>query len=321
MKSPLSGHRIVARGFTLIELLVVIAIIAVLIALLLPAVQAARDAARRSQCVNNLKQLGLGMQNYHDTMGAFPIGIQSAPRRAWSLCVLGFIEQTNLFNATNFTTDFYQPQNTTVILVNVQVYDCPSDPNASSIEEPTSAYPRAKANYMVNYGNTHYDQDRANNPFSMSNPPNASYTNVNFFSGPFYLNSSSGIKSITDGTSNTMLMSEVVIGITIQGNSDHRGDIYNNDNNCATFNGWTTPNTLQIPDAMIGYCNPQPIAPCNGSPNPAESYNTARSFHPGGVNVGFCDGSVRFIKNTVAIQPWRSLSTMNGAETISSDSY
>ena len=310
------------RGFTLIELLVVIAIIGVLIALLLPAVQAAREAARRAQCVNNLKQLGLAMQNYHDVNGLLPIGRQSAPRRNWALCLTGFIEQTNVYNATNFTTDFYQPQNTTVILVNISVYDCPSDPNASMIEEPTSPYPRAKANYMVNFGNTHFDQDRANDPFSIPNPPSPLYTKVTFMDAPFSQNASYGIRSIKDGTSNTMLMSEVIIGINLAGNSDHRGDVYNDDNNCFFFNGFTTPNTLLIPDAMIGYCNSiANRAPCNGAPTPAESFNAPRSFHSGGVDVGFADGSVRFIKNTVAIQTWRALSTIAGAEVVSSDSY
>src|SRR5437660_530008 len=110
MRGPRS-HRRPTDGFTLIELLVVIAIIAVLIALLLPAVQAAREAARRAQCVNNLKQLGIAMHNYHDTNGSFPIGRQGKPRRTWTFGILPFIEQTTLYNAINFSTDFYQRQN------------------------------------------------------------------------------------------------------------------------------------------------------------------------------------------------------------------
>lgn len=162
-------------AFTLIELLVVIAIIAVLIALLLPAVQAAREAARRAQCVNNLKQLGLAMQNYHDTVGSLPMGRQNLPRRTWAFSILTAIEGTTLFNAINFTTDFYQPANTTAILVNLKTFDCPSDPGGSNIEEPTSPYPRAKADYMVNYGNTCWHQDgtrRARPSATPPSPPN-----------------------------------------------------------------------------------------------------------------------------------------------------
>src|SRR4051794_21890252 len=120
------------RGFTLIELLVVIAIIAVLIALLLPAVQAAREAARRAQCVNNLKQIGLALHNYHDTVGSFPPGGQSAPSYAgtwfnWLTSILPQIEQMPLYNATNFSRQIYQAENTTVSLTMITAYLCPSD--------------------------------------------------------------------------------------------------------------------------------------------------------------------------------------------------
>jgi prepilin-type N-terminal cleavage/methylation domain-containing protein/prepilin-type processing-associated H-X9-DG protein len=312
------------RGFTLIELLVVIAIIAVLIALLLPAVQAAREAARRSSCVNNLKQLGLGLQNYHDANNAFPIGRQSSPRRTWAFSIFASIEQTSLFNSINFTTDFYQPQNTTAIRTGVSVFDCPSDPNSSNIEEPTSAYPRAKADYMVNFGNTHFDQDRANNPFTgPSNVP--PQTNVSYLNAPFYLNKSYGLRDMTDGTSNTLVMSEVIVGANKGNSSDHRGDIYNDDHNCFYFNTYTTPNST-IPDWMQGaYClyPNQTNPPCiqSDSQSPAESFNAARSFHSGGVNAALGDGSVRFMKNSVALQVWRALGSMSGTEVIDAGSY
>jgi Protein of unknown function (DUF1559) len=291
-----------------------------LIALLLPAVQAARAAARRAQCINNLKQLALGMQNYHDVNGSFPIGRQNAPRRNWTFGIFPFIEQTNIFNSINFTTDFYQPQNTTAILINVSALDCPSDPNGSMIEEPTTPYPRAKGNYAVNFGNTHFDQDRANNPFA--GPVNVpGQTSTSFLTGPFTLNQTYGLRDITDGSSNTLLLSELIIGANQGTNSDHRGDLYNDDTNCFYFNVYTTPNSM-IPDYMTAYClypnlnNP----PCNGNPSPADSFNAARSYHTGGVNAAQGDGSVRYYKNTISLQTWRALGTQAGNETISADS-
>ncbi|AGA26221.1 DUF1559 domain-containing protein [Singulisphaera acidiphila] len=311
------------RGFTLIELLVVIAIIAVLIALLLPAVQAAREAARRSQCVNNLKQLALGMHNYHDVNGSLPIGRQSGPRRTWAFSIFANIEQTPLFNSINFTTDFYQPQNTTVIRTAVNVFDCPSDVNSAALEEPSSQYPRAKADYMVNWGNTHFDQDRASNPFA--GPYNISgQVNVSYLNAPFSLNKSAGLRDMIDGTSNTLLLSEVVVGANNGNNSDHRGDIYNDDHNCFYFNVYSTPNSKLTPDWMQGYClyPNQTNPPCvdSSSKSPAVSFNAARSFHSGGVNAAMGDGSVKFYKDTISAQTWRALGTMSGGEVIDASS-
>jgi len=318
------------RGFTLIELLVVIAIIAVLIALLLPAVQAAREAARRAQCVNNLKQLGLAMHNYHDTNGSFPIGRQNNPRRTWAFSILTTMEGTTLFNAINFNLPFYFRANTTAILVNVATFDCPSDPGGSNIEEPTTPYPRAKADYMVNYGNASWHQDGTRpgqasgyNPYTpdqaLAQVP-APYTTVAYLPGTFTSDKCYGLRDIIDGTSNTLLMSEVKIGVNKGNSSDHRGDIYNDDHDCFEFHTYSTPNT-KVYDQMQGYClypnstNP----PCINSSQ--SSYNAARSFHPGGVNAAMADGSVKFMKDTVAVNIWRALGSISGGEVISSDTY
>ncbi len=318
------------HAFTLIELLVVIAIIAVLIALLLPAVQAAREAARRAQCVNNLKQLGLAMHNYHDTNGLLPIGRQNSPRRTWAFSILTTMEGTNLFNSINFTTDFYQRSNTTAILVNVATFDCPSDPGGSNIEEPTTPYPRAKASYMVNYGNASWHQDGTrpgqapgHNPFTpeqvLAQVPGP-YMTVTYLPGPFTGDKSYGLRDFTDGTSNTVMLSEVRIGINKGNSSDHRGDIYNDDRNCFEFHMYSPPNT-KIYDQMEGYClYPNATNPPCVNTN-LTSYNAARSFHPGGVNAAMGDGSVRFVKETIAVVTWRALGSINGGEVISADSY
>ena len=158
------NHRL--RGFTLIELLVVIAIIAVLISLLLPAVQSAREAARRAQCTNNLKQVGLAIHNYHDQQGTMPPGVKGCCWGTWLNFVLPYIEGTNLFNAYNFAgNDRYEglgiqtgqfryggAVNTTVTYSRVNTYLCPSDPNTGNL--PGGGWAVTCHNYVVNFGNT-----------------------------------------------------------------------------------------------------------------------------------------------------------------------
>jgi prepilin-type N-terminal cleavage/methylation domain-containing protein/prepilin-type processing-associated H-X9-DG protein len=325
------------RGFTLIELLVVIAIIAVLIALLLPAVQAAREAARRSQCVNNLKQLGLAMHNYHDTIGTFPIGAMGVRspkgytlgtttnnRRTWAFMILPYLEQGTIFHAINFSLPFNPPAgaaNNTVSETLIASFLCPSDSNTNQIDQNN----RREGNYLVNWGNASWYQDTnssfnplsgtTNNPFTPSTP-------VFFGGAPFGLDKSIGIQNITDGTSNTLLMAEVVIGLT-QGSTgyEHRGDIYNDDYNCAQFEAYTPPNS-KFPDYIQGsYCQ-YPFAnnpPCKTVSNPY--FNTARSRHPGGVNALLADGSVKFFKDSINVITWRAVATTSGSEIVSADSF
>jgi prepilin-type processing-associated H-X9-DG protein len=318
----------------LIELLVVIAIIAVLIALLLPAVQAARAAARRIQCVNNLKQLGLAMHNYHDSIGTFPIGrtgirrpAGSIPyaydptgansRRTWAWLILPYIEQGNLANSINYSLGFNTHTQDTAIRVLSSSFVCPSDPNMVTLD--TGGFPIYKANYMVNWGNTHFDQagNAATNPYAgpLTGPA------VPFMGAPFALDNSYGVQTISDGTSNTLLVGEVKICLFNGSAQDHRGDVFNDDWNCTMFMAYTTPNS-QTPDQMNSgaYCQ-YPYAtnpPCNGK---GPAFNAARSYHSGGVNTLLADGSVKFFKETVNIAAWRALSTTLGNEVISADSY
>jgi prepilin-type N-terminal cleavage/methylation domain-containing protein/prepilin-type processing-associated H-X9-DG protein len=321
-------------GFTLIELLVVIAIIAVLIALLLPAVQAAREAARRTQCVNNLKQLGLAMHNYHDVLNTFPIGAMGVRsingyvlgtttnnRRTWAFMVLPYIEQGTIFQSINFSLPWNPPNgaaNNTVCLTLIGAFTCPSDPSSLLVVDG-----RHMGSYMVNWGNSTWQQD-TNTTYNPFNGPYPGAGAVSFGGAPFSEDKAYGVQNIVDGTSNTLLMAEVIVGLanSALGSSgyEHRGDVYNDDYNCAMFMAYTPPNAT-FPDWIEGnYCQ----YPFQNNPPCAKKtpyFNTARSYHSGGVNSLLGDGSVKFFKNTINVVVWRALSTTRGGEVISSDSY
>jgi prepilin-type N-terminal cleavage/methylation domain-containing protein/prepilin-type processing-associated H-X9-DG protein len=317
------------RGFTLIELLVVIAIIGVLIALLLPAVQAAREAARRAQCTNNLKQFGIAMHNYHDSLGSFPIGVTGfrtptgyklgTPgnnRRTWAWLILPYLEEGNMFGAINFDLGFNAPNHAqdTVLRNLPNSYLCPSDPNGGMLD--VGSFPIRKVNYMANWGSTHYDQGRSNNPFAPAAAPLPG--SVAFLGAPFSIDNSFGIRNFTDGTSQTLLLSEVKVGKPKGNSQDRRGSAFNDDWNGAMFNGYTTPNSTQ-PDYAQGACQyPFDTNPPCRSLSP--TFNAARSYHPGGVNALLADGSVKFFKDTINVSTWRAMASTQGREVVSADS-
>jgi len=311
------------RGFTLIELLVVIAIIAVLIALLLPAVQAAREAARRSQCVNNLKQLALAANNYESTNSCFPGGSYSSVTypKTWHFAenfscfvrMLPFTEQSAMYSAVNFNNNYGSYTNVTISGVRLAILTCPSDPmntpvplrntssasgvtpgwnfgvNNSPDQPPDSVYLQAFTSYGGNMGTwpVNYQQ-------SYNSP--AEYNQLN---GVIYNDSSVKISDIVDGTSNTILFGE-----------HSKGGLYIYDPGFAVSDGcW---NSGRYYDSMICSYYP-PNVGLSGSNLGTFSYyypTAANSFHPGGANFAFCDGSVKFLKNT--INSW-SYSTNVGA--------
>ena len=308
-------------AFTLIELLVVIAIIAVLIALLLPAVQAAREAARRIQCTNNLKQLGLALHNYHDRVGSFPVNRITLGTNAGSYSysavsqLLPDIEQSQAFAALNFNLARTDPGNVTGTAVQISAFLCPSDA-WQSFAVPAGEYP---TNYRANEGANMLYIQGADDPkgYNASLPPP---------DGPFYTNVCYKIASITDGTSNTAAFSEMTVGDQSNLIATVKRDI---------FNPGTSPATLDIAIAncqAIDWTNLQyqgwsysgtpwswGTAPCSvykqvATPNmrscmygaDARFITTVGSYHPGGVNLGMCDGSVRFIKDSISTQTWRS---------------
>ena len=338
--------RVRRPGFTLIELLVVIAIIAVLIALLLPAVQAAREAARRAQCVNNLKQVGLAMQNYHDSLGSFPIGAKYVSWGTWYHFILPYVEASSIGNSYNFqgsscsspALSYSGPQNTTATNARINSFSCPSDQAAAPISGVVSG------NYVCNFGSTGtgYFQSQATisgvivpflgAPFAWVNAAPAGCTATSVVPGA----TSSNIARITDGTSNTMIVSETIQGQSLGGATDLRGFIQYGSS--TGFSALLAPNS-PLPDDLnaASYCsNVAPNPPCefrdtNKSQimfvDPSGASATlrtgdqyaARSRHPGGVNAAMCDGSVHFFKNTINIQTWRASASTQGGEIISAD--
>jgi prepilin-type N-terminal cleavage/methylation domain-containing protein/prepilin-type processing-associated H-X9-DG protein len=319
------------RGFTLIELLVVIAIIAVLIALLLPAVQSAREASRRTQCLSNLKQLALAMHQYHDVHSVLPPGKKGCCWGTWLVYTLPFVEQQALFNAWNscginspgVPTDYdldlryFGAANVTVTSTRVALYLCPSDltnaPITAAINGKT--YACTSQNYAANFGNTTVLQtDFQGIPFG-----GAPFVDIGSPLGDYDqpARATVGFNAITDGLSNTMLLSEVVVG---QG-QDLRGFSWWGD--AATFEAFSTPNS-PFPDVLFSpiYCiNQPPNPPCTSATTVLPELYAARSRHPGGVNAAMADGSVHFYRNSIALEYWRFLSTTAGVEVIGVDSY
>ncbi|MFK7777241.1 MAG: DUF1559 domain-containing protein, partial [Gimesia sp.] len=201
--------RIQKRGFTLIELLVVIAIIAILIALLLPAVQQAREAARRSTCKNSLKQIGLALHNYLDTHSTFPPGITRANQHPyagvsgwntgkvlWSAFILPYMDQGPLYNKIDFSMPDpgKNANNADVRSVKLSIYRCPSDPG-------TTGSSIGPSNYTACVGNS---------PLGSVSGGGSSYQNNG--TSVFFTDSKTKIRDITDGTSNTMMISELLVG-------------------------------------------------------------------------------------------------------------
>jgi len=325
------------RAFTLIELLVVIAIIAVLIALLLPAVQAAREAARRSQCINNLKQMGIAQHNYHDVTGSFPWGFGYTGWNDWSgqVMVLPYMEQGSLYNAINFTTGGAQINvaangNQTIQRIQVQTFLCPSDPiRLTNVEAHTS--------YVGNGGST-----------------GMSLLNQSPFMGPLSWSpvrtmKAANIAGILDGTSNTAMYSEKVMGT---GTNNNAADTSSPSSAVYTM---AVPPILDDPTSNYQTC--KAVSPTTGTKVSNHSpglyysvgyaidsrYNhvmppnsiscewqgtwdnrgaySATSRHSGGVNVLFGDGTVKFIKATINPQTWWALGTQANNETVSSSDY
>tara|TARA_R110002111_G_scaffold67_2_gene600 strand:- start:19816 stop:20820 length:1005 start_codon:yes stop_codon:yes gene_type:complete len=327
------------RGFTLIELLVVIAIIAILIALLLPAVQQAREAARRTQCKNHLKQLGLAVHNYASSYRYLPPGASvdlsvsaTGNNGSWGVHgrILPLLEQGSLYNNVDLSIawDFQ----TAIDGLKIPVYACPSDPNSDRVRDPGSGkvklYP---TNYGFNYGT-----------WFVFNPTNGTGGN-----GAFYPNASLTLAAFTDGSSNTLLASEVKgwqpytrnggpSSTIIPGTASAAATITASGTDFKTDTGHT-----EWPDGRVHHTgftvtlNPNTYVPYtsggteydadfnswqegkNGiAGSPTYAIITSRSHHIGVVNAALVDGSVRTISENISLDIWRALGTRANGEVL-----
>jgi len=291
-----------SRGFTLIELLVVIAIIAVLIALLLPAVQQAREAARRTQCRNNLHQIGLALHNYHDTHQCFPSGWvgstgSDAPSHGWAVMILPFMDEMALYNAYNFSQGMAgQPgaaaglwANKTVVQSVLAQYCCPSG-IAPILTACGNGACYGNYGYSTRTGSYGVNGGKANTGGRYSPPAGTSH-------GVFYRNSRTRMRDIRDGSSNTFAAGELDYDMRNKGGG-----------------GWR-------PQWAVGFsagpCHGDTHAPINGTGN----VFMFGSRHEGGAFFLFCDGQVKFISENIDMGTYRALSTLCGNEVIDDEDY
>lgn len=383
------------NAFTLIELLVVIAVIAILIGLLLPAVQAAREAARRTQCVNNLKQIGLGLANYESANQSFPpttilvpfptgaFGSNVNPvsgsnwqfESSWSAFarITPFWEQGAMYNSINWDWTYSKPPNTTVTDTPASILFCPSDKGSHIDDGSLGSTFDATTSYGTCDGYWRVWSVTWSGSGNSVDPPSGTLF------GPNY---SKSIASISDGTSNTLSVSEGYIGHGQYRSCSSSVGTAPSDPITGTYSVTNVPFpgqasvaalTYQIQQCAAGYAGTtkikgggpightrwanggvyysgfttaitpnggvQFVSNAGGSANFGQIANmdwdwidendggptymslSASSYHPGGVNVLFADGSVHFVKNSISGQAWYNLGTIAGGEVISSDQY
>lgn len=293
-------------GFTLVELLVVIAIIGILIALLLPAIQAAREAARRNGCLNNMKQLALANHNYIDARKAFPPGTPGwngtwtnggNDRVPYVRHIFPFIEETARDRLYNDALGWpNQGANLAIIAAPIQLFQCPSD------ETVIAGLGDAKGNYGINWGARTYtptDKVKGRGPFGW---------------GTFVCK----IRNVSDGMSKTMFMMEM---IQAPDSGDNRARIWNDADCNSMVNALLTPNATANDQSSVSgstpTCKDRPdlYLPCTSTGvSRANGHMASRSRHTGGVHVALCDGSARFVIDEIELDTWKAAATIGGGE-------
>jgi prepilin-type N-terminal cleavage/methylation domain-containing protein/prepilin-type processing-associated H-X9-DG protein len=324
-------------GFTLIELLVVIAIIAVLISLLLPAVQSAREAARRAQCINNLKQIGIAIHNFHDINNQLPTsirpsGLTDKPRVAGLLLLLNHMEQAQVYNAVNLDITWGDPVNSTAVLTRISTLICPSssaDPSRlDGIPEPQPYSPTwsATVNAITDYSPI-VGIDSRLSAFGVfqpnTTPPEALLAK----------NKKTKLADATDGLSNTIVYVESAGrpfvyrkgGKQFGSVPDHRVNAggWARPASDVSLNGSTADGSYFPGPVVINAANGEDVYQ-QAFPHPyyvTEGTGAIFAFHPGGANILLGDGSVRFIKESVSLPTFAALVTRSGGEVISADQY
>ena len=322
-------------AFTLVELLVVITIIGILIALLLPAVQAAREAARRMQCTNNLKQVGLAMLNYESQCRSLPIGLvlrpsvlpsgtyRGSPLHTAQILLLPFVEQGTVHARYDFNVRCYDSANRQALASVIPVYNCPSDGNTG---EGPKTYVFSRSNYVVCFGSNTMVKDAQGLDVCTA----SDYSGVNFDTdGAFRPEGSRTLAQLTDGTSNTVVASELLAG------PDNEDSVYVCDlrgmwglhlMGSFAYTHLHTPNTsagdaIWYAGPTYHHCNDALHMPCDNSGGTVSDklHAAARSRHPGGVNAVFADGHVTFISDMIHLATWQALGAIDDGHVISGE--
>ncbi|HLA83315.1 MAG TPA: DUF1559 domain-containing protein [Thermoguttaceae bacterium] len=294
-------------GFTLVELLVVIAIIGVLIALLLPAVQAAREAARRLHCTNNLKQLALGLHNYHDAYGCFPYGTITSHSLAWRVAILPYVEEKNLYERFNFRLpDAVGSANRAVCLTPINGFFCPSGTNLLSIY--ASGVVGGVQTYTAHYFGVAGAEgtDPMGHTYEYTNTSDPAVYGVVALNGVLTLDQTVTIADITDGTAATLMLGEIVHrepGIFGYAGGTGRA-IGGGDGQPWAIGTMGHKQNLACKGILIGI----------NLPAVTTSEIAFASYHPGGANFAKCDGSVFFVNEDIDMIVYKASASRDHGE-------